>query len=167
MHPFGTVTVIDPKTDSAVATVETGGKLERPSKNRYRSSYSAVSATFLGHNNHIRPDSRILPASFAASGPNPQKKSARTAPRMAPPVSCAMTRRCSASSDAGKVVARNTGAPRDRKSTRLNSSHSQISYAVFCLKKKKKTLLLICLQALLGLLDAVYSDASPDTSQCS
>src|SRR5438309_7456303 len=28
---------------------------------------------------------------------------------------------------------------RDRKSTRLNSSHSSISYAVFCLKKKKKT----------------------------
>src|SRR2546430_4684796 len=27
----------------------------------------------------------------------------------------------------------------DRKSTRLNSSHSQISYAVFCLKKKKNT----------------------------
>src|SRR2546430_3530824 len=30
--------------------------------------------------------------------------------------------------------------PGDRKSTRLNSSHSQISYAVFCLKKKKKTI---------------------------
>src|SRR2546427_4988304 len=29
-------------------------------------------------------------------------------------------------------------SPGDRKSTRLNSSHSQISYAVFCLKKKKK-----------------------------
>src|SRR2546430_3696581 len=29
---------------------------------------------------------------------------------------------------------------RDRKSTRLNSSHSQISYAVFCLKKKNKQL---------------------------
>src|SRR5688572_24243705 len=29
--------------------------------------------------------------------------------------------------------------PIDRKSTRLNSSHSQISYAVFCLKKKKRT----------------------------
>src|SRR3989475_9440283 len=29
----------------------------------------------------------------------------------------------------------------DRKSTRLNSSHSQISYAVFCLKKKKNTLI--------------------------
>src|SRR2546430_17163937 len=34
---------------------------------------------------------------------------------------------------AGSRLARN----RDRKSTRLNSSHSQISYAVFCLKKKK------------------------------
>src|SRR2546430_10614250 len=31
-----------------------------------------------------------------------------------------------------------TEQPRDRKSTRLNSSHSQISYAVFCLKKKMK-----------------------------
>src|SRR5436189_4826743 len=31
------------------------------------------------------------------------------------------------------------GRPRDRKSTRLNSSHRCISYAVFCLKKKKKT----------------------------
>src|SRR2546430_9290515 len=30
------------------------------------------------------------------------------------------------------------GLEEDRKSTRLNSSHSQISYAVFCLKKKKK-----------------------------
>src|SRR2546430_10951401 len=30
------------------------------------------------------------------------------------------------------------GGDRDRKSTRLNSSHSQISYAVFCLKKKTK-----------------------------
>src|SRR5438034_5111550 len=31
---------------------------------------------------------------------------------------------------------------RDRKSTRLNSSHTVISYAVFCLKKKKKILLM-------------------------
>src|SRR2546430_12513709 len=34
---------------------------------------------------------------------------------------------------------RRTGPGGDRKSTRLNSSHSQISYAVFCLKKKKTT----------------------------
>src|SRR2546427_9103522 len=32
----------------------------------------------------------------------------------------------------------NSSGLRDRKSTRLNSSHSQISYAVFCSKKKKK-----------------------------
>src|SRR5256886_8263259 len=38
-----------------------------------------------------------------------------------------------------RVAARNADAldRQDRKSTRLNSSHSQISYAVFCLKKKK------------------------------
>src|SRR2546430_12844013 len=35
------------------------------------------------------------------------------------------------------AVLRGLGS-KDRKSTRLNSSHSQISYAVFCLKKKKK-----------------------------
>src|SRR5690242_21325512 len=34
-----------------------------------------------------------------------------------------------------------TRAARDRKSTRLNSSHMSISYAVFCLKKKKKATL--------------------------
>src|SRR2546422_4545489 len=33
-----------------------------------------------------------------------------------------------------------TSSQRDRKSTRLNSSHGYISYAVFCLKKKKQTL---------------------------
>src|SRR5689334_24132703 len=39
------------------------------------------------------------------------------------------------------VVPRATrGLALDRKSTRLNSSHSSISYAVFCLKKKKKKL---------------------------
>src|SRR2546430_11650534 len=37
---------------------------------------------------------------------------------------------------------RDAGVVRDRKSTRLISSHSQISYAVFCLKKKKITRLL-------------------------
>src|SRR5205085_11999456 len=37
--------------------------------------------------------------------------------------------------DRGGVA--DAAAVRDRKSTRLNSSHSQISYAVFCLKKKK------------------------------
>src|SRR2546422_7151587 len=34
-------------------------------------------------------------------------------------------------------LAQSSGVPADRKSTRLNSSHGYISYAVFCLKKKK------------------------------
>src|SRR2546429_2422325 len=38
----------------------------------------------------------------------------------------------------------NDPAPEDRKSTRLNSSHGYISYAVFCLKKKKKGLDIVC-----------------------
>src|SRR5690242_21451488 len=39
----------------------------------------------------------------------------------------------------GSLLAR-VGLGQDRKSTRLNSSHMSISYAVFCLKKKKKTI---------------------------
>src|SRR2546427_5534996 len=39
----------------------------------------------------------------------------------------------------GRVALGVQGDEEDRKSTRLNSSHSQISYAVFCLKKKKRT----------------------------
>src|SRR5215204_2714665 len=49
----------------------------------------------------------------------------------------------------------------DRKSTRLNSSHTVISYAVFCLKKKRSTLSAIfphCLMQSTGLLS--YSDQS-------
>src|SRR6266568_5577441 len=51
-------------------------------------------------------------------------------------------RRASASRDPAGAMARPRGSRcarrPDRKSTRLNSSHSSISYAVFCLKKKKK-----------------------------
>src|SRR2546430_6277756 len=47
----------------------------------------------------------------------------------------AHTRRQAAS---GRLRRTRAGGVGDRKSTRLNSSHSQISYAVFCLKKKKK-----------------------------
>src|SRR2546422_7517394 len=37
-----------------------------------------------------------------------------------------------------RALGRERRAPQDRKSTRLNSSHGYISYAVFCLKKKKR-----------------------------
>src|SRR2546430_7447947 len=48
---------------------------------------------------------------------------------------------CARTSSLGSSIIRE----RDRKSTRLNSSHSQISYAVFCLKKKKKHTIVILL----------------------
>src|SRR2546427_8401940 len=55
----------------------------------------------------------------------------KTRPPM-PPVSLAVTKTTRARNANGQAT------DGDRKSTRLNSSHSQISYAVFCLKKKKK-----------------------------
>src|SRR2546430_6221666 len=45
----------------------------------------------------------------------------------------------------------------DRKSTRLNSSHSQISYAVFCLKKKKNNIRPPCTSILPLILDELCS----------
>src|SRR2546427_3386162 len=51
-----------------------------------------------------------------------------------------------AKGDALVVNGRDIKVSADRKSTRLNSSHSQISYAVFCLKKKKKTTEIVTLQ---------------------
>src|SRR2546430_12658761 len=52
-------------------------------------------------------------------------------------------------SEAGAEIEKSTMPPPvrgtvDRKSTRLNSSHSQISYAVFCLKKKKQSQAYLC-----------------------
>src|SRR3712207_8786540 len=46
--------------------------------------------------------------------------------------------RASTSNVSSRIVRPNGKAVLDRKSTRLNSSHANISYAVFCLKKKKK-----------------------------
>src|SRR6266478_6695541 len=46
---------------------------------------------------------------------------------------------CGSNGACGSFSTSGPGTSSDRKSTRLNSSHSQISYAVFCLKKKKKT----------------------------
>src|SRR5712664_4779438 len=47
-------------------------------------------------------------------------------------------RKTSDAADDWRRTCRRGNRIRDRKSTRLNSSHDQISYAVFCLKKKKK-----------------------------
>src|SRR2546426_8397049 len=52
------------------------------------------------------------------------------------PVSCSVSRRTQSRGVSGETFAFRS-PPLDRKSTRLNSSHLVISYAVFCLKKKK------------------------------
>src|SRR5947207_4176040 len=64
----------------------------------------------------------------------------------------------SLAAEAGIKVAMGTDCPvaphgwnlKDRKSTRLNSSHTVISYAVFCLKKKKTKLLLFIVANLIN-----------------
>src|SRR5688572_31985179 len=53
-------------------------------------------------------------------------------------------------------IPRSTSRRGDRKSTRLNSSHSQISYAVFCLKKKTKGARLVMGRARMPLADQRY-----------
>src|SRR2546430_13006641 len=70
------------------------------------------------------PRSTLFPYTTLFRSASPPGPAAPTAPR-----SCwwPLTKRC---------IARNRLDETDRKSTRLNSSHSQISYAVFCLKKK-------------------------------
>src|SRR2546421_4018849 len=60
------------------------------------------------------------------------------APSPAAAAARASTRRTSSGLRASSAPRAGSGTV-DRKSTRLNSSHDQISYAVFCLKKKKKT----------------------------
>src|SRR5256885_5080785 len=55
---------------------------------------------------------------------------------------------------------------RDRKSTRLNSSHLVISYAVFCLKKKKKIESLIYISIIATLVDRTHLSPGLDISTC-
>src|SRR2546427_9363540 len=85
--------------------------------------------TFFLFANHWR---RRRVSSFSASDLSRQRK--RVLQRYAKP------KRLRSSRIPGQVEVGKprTDTTRDRKSTRLNSSHSQISYAVFCLKKKKK-----------------------------
>src|SRR5206468_8559924 len=59
-------------------------------------------------------------------------------PRLLDPVARRVERRVAVDGVEQEPLVR-LGRLADRKSTRLNSSHDQISYAVFCLKKKKKT----------------------------
>src|SRR6266542_5767326 len=59
------------------------------------------------------------------------------------PISRARRRRRRGRAQAARPSRERATCPGDRKSTRLNSSHGSISYAVFCLKKKKKKCILV------------------------
>src|SRR5258707_3693121 len=58
------------------------------------------------------------------------------------------------------------GAREDRKSTRLNSSHANISYAVFCLKKKKKQKTLSTMLQLKTVTRDCVASSERHTPQC-
>src|SRR5215204_6781968 len=77
-----------------------------------------------------------------ASSPCPRLWSGSGCPRVGLACSRISCRRRGRGSPSPSSRRDRTGSPqaqaRDRKSTRLNSSHTVISYAVFCLKKKKK-----------------------------
>src|SRR5688572_31658407 len=78
----------------------------------------------------------MLRPSIAAAGLDPDNLPPRGAIDIAKDISAAERERPDAPGARAKRWKDIWSA--DRKSTRLNSSHSQISYAVFCLKKKKK-----------------------------
>src|SRR5260221_6309751 len=66
------------------------------------------------------------------------------------------------------ITTHRASMPADRKSTRLNSSHTVISYAVFCLKKKKNSIVQLHEDALwtgkaIGTIDQTKYARTPDT----
>src|SRR3712207_7648359 len=87
------------------------------------------------------PRSTLFPYTtlFRSSAADPTTERAGRGPGRRPWHGGTTRRRPSRRASAGAVRARRrrTRKGRDRKSTRLNSSHANISYAVFCFKKKK------------------------------
>src|SRR5690348_18222923 len=82
------------------------------------------------------PRSTLFPYTTLFRSPT-RKTHDRPSPTGTTMVSPAARERPSGARDADLTAARSRSS-RDRKSTRLNSSHPSISYAVFCLKKKNK-----------------------------
>src|SRR5690625_1775080 len=140
--PYGVVTVAETSAGPGLVTVVTRTLLPAthrvvPSKPRSGPSSASVTVTVTStgwrESSWATPVTTKLPGcAYASSGTSSHTTSACWAP---PPV---ISRRA----DSGSTGAVPTSvltliASTDRKSTRLNSSHVAISYAVFCLKKKK------------------------------
>src|SRR2546427_4141298 len=88
------------------------------------------------------PRSPLFPSPpLSRSGNGPAKSTARNTTKMTPKIVAAYdytNERGDLLYQICRLEPKDFRARQDRKSTRLNSSHSQISYAVFCLKKKKQ-----------------------------
>src|SRR5256886_3393161 len=83
---------------------------------------------------------RVTAFSFSMESTSRMRYSAGRTTAISPSSRYTTERVCASTADASDATKFSPApmATRDRKSTRLNSSHSQISYAVFCLKKKIK-----------------------------
>src|SRR5688572_32938998 len=99
---------------------------------------STALATGCGGSNETpqNPETPAAPAPAAEPAPPPEAPPPAAAPAAPAPRPSAPRQSAAPSRPAAPAPAP-PPANVDRKSTRLNSSHSQISYAVFCLKKKK------------------------------
>src|SRR6266436_4491142 len=119
----------------------------RPTGTPYRISVATASAVFRVR--LTRTISRALPRTAAAMAEAQPTLPVPTIPIFIDPsLSTVIARLPSwlAASPEHQAPRRRTPLHRDRKSTRLNSSHGYISYAVFCLKKKKlhEAQILVC-----------------------
>src|SRR5688572_31896092 len=103
-------------------------------RRRFSSKSGESGLTFFSSRRNSHWPAKLL-TSASARGSASKRRTWRSS--VAGFFSCPRTA-ASRSSSSGTLLQRKNDKRDDRKSTRLNSSHSQISYAVFCLKKKKK-----------------------------
>src|SRR5438132_6735324 len=93
---------------------------------------------------HDTPPTELYPLSLHDALPisahGPSTRTSPAASSLPPPRTASTSSGSTTRSTTSRTCAKPFAAAEDRKSTRLNSSHTVISYAVFCLKKKKKKL---------------------------
>src|SRR5947207_11593971 len=101
---------------------------------------SSITSTLFPFFSHHTPTTEIYTLSLHDALPiSPSSASAIPGPSSRPATRTSAKSPSSPSAVCGKPAASHTPRlAKDRKSTRLNSSHTVISYAVFCLKKKKQ-----------------------------
>src|SRR2546430_9667860 len=112
-----------------------------PHRRRGHERHSALRAA----GEHDVPELRTVPAHECREEHRLRARAGGPPARRDPPSG----RRHSRHREDGRLRLPQASSALDRKSTRLNSSHSQISYAVFCLKKKKERTILLYVRIIL------------------